>query len=64
LNNLETPGTTVVDIAQGQTSQESGSGCHRFHENVHLGAADSEGYLGDGSSSVRVYKTDTAGCTS
>ena len=33
---LVTPGTCVQDIASGQTSQTSGGGFHRFHENVHL----------------------------
>lgn len=63
-HNLETPGTTVVDVARGQTSKSSGPACHKFHENVHLGAADGAGYLGNGHSPVRVYKTETAGCTS
>ena len=62
-HNLETPGTTVVDVARGQTSTSSGPACHKFHVNVHLGAADSGGYLGNGHSPVRVYKTETAGCT-
>lgn len=62
-HNLDTPGTTVVDIAQGQTSQSSGPACHQFHEHVHLGTADAGGFLGDGHSPVRVYKTETAGCT-
>lgn len=63
-HNLDTPGTTVVDIARGQTNKSSGPACHRFHENVHLGAADTTGYLGNGHSGVRVYKTESAGCTS
>lgn len=63
-HNLDTPGTTVVDVARGQTRKSSGPACHKFHENVHLGAADSGGYLGNGHSPVRVYKTETAGCTS
>ncbi len=33
---LVTPGTCVQDIASGQTSQTSGGGFHRFHENVHV----------------------------
>lgn len=63
-HNLETPGTTVVDVARGQTSKSSGPACHRFHDNVHLGAADSGGYLGNGHSPVRIYKTETGSCTS
>ncbi len=62
-HNLDTPGTTVEDVARGQTSKSSGAACHKFHENVHLGAADTGGYLGEGHSPVRVYKTETAGCT-
>lgn len=37
---LDTPGTCVEDIASGQTSQTSGSGAHKFHENVHKGPSD------------------------
>lgn len=34
---LQTPGTCVEDLGSGQTSQTSGGGFHRFHNNVHLG---------------------------
>jgi hypothetical protein len=34
---LLTPGTCVLDIASGQTSQSEGGGYHRFHRNVHIG---------------------------
>jgi hypothetical protein len=35
---LQTPGTCVDDIAQGQTSKDpSEPGGHQFHEQVHLG---------------------------
>jgi hypothetical protein len=34
---LLTPGTCVLDIASGQTSQSEGGGYHRFHVNVHIG---------------------------
>ena len=34
---LVTLGTCVGDIASGQTSQTSGGGYHKFHENVHKG---------------------------
>ena len=34
---LLTPGTCVLDLASGQTSQSDGGGFHRFHVNVHLG---------------------------
>lgn len=63
-HNLDTPGTTVVDVAHGQTRKSSGPACHKFHQNVHLGAADVRGFLGNGHSRVRVYKTEPAGCTS
>ena len=33
---LVTPGTTVEDIASGQTSND-GNGCHKFHDHVHKG---------------------------
>lgn len=38
---LETPGTTVDDIASGQTAiaEEDHGGYHRFHLNVHIGKA-------------------------
>ncbi len=35
---LTTPGTTVQDIASGQTEKcSSAPGGHKFHENVHVG---------------------------
>jgi hypothetical protein len=61
-HDLITPGTTVVDVARGQTGKATGPGCHRFHENVHLGAADSDGFLGHGHSRVRVVKTESGTC--
>ena len=37
-HTLYTPGTTVEDIASGQTSQELGEGgYHQFHVHVHKG---------------------------
>ncbi|MEX1252779.1 MAG: hypothetical protein WEE64_00415 [Dehalococcoidia bacterium] len=37
-HQLHTPGTTVEDIASGQTSKEIGEGgYHKFHVNVHKG---------------------------
>ncbi|MFQ5814364.1 MAG: hypothetical protein ACE5I2_14400 [Anaerolineae bacterium] len=33
-HQLVTPGTTVDDIASGQTSND-GNGCHKWHDNVH-----------------------------
>ena len=37
-HNLITPGTTVEDIANGQTGKSaSDPGGHKFHVNVHLG---------------------------
>lgn len=35
---IETPGTTVCDIANGQTSKEGDApGGHVFHDKVHIG---------------------------
>ncbi len=61
-HDLITPGTRVVDVAHGQTGKGTGPGCHRFHENVHLGAADSAGFLGHGHSRVQVVKTESGSC--
>lgn len=37
-HNLITPGTTVVDIANGQTEKcSTDRGGHKFHANVHKG---------------------------
>ena len=55
---LQTPGTCVVDIASGQTSQTDGGGFHRFHNNVHLGAG--EAFASGGQ--VSIGKSDTGAC--
>jgi len=69
---LVTPGTCVEDIASGQTSQTSGGGAHRFHDNVHLGTPGTFawgtltlGTLNDeGKAPVDVYKAGTGpGCS-
>jgi hypothetical protein len=53
---VETPNGNCHQVAQGQTSIDVGhGGYHRFHFNVHLGAADG-GVLGHGNSGVHVYK--------
>ena len=55
---LQTPGTCVVDIASGQTSQAAGGGYHQFHENVHIGTAGTA----LASTPVSVGKSDTGTC--
>ena len=43
-HNLTTPGTTVVDIANGQTEKCAvDPGGHKWHENVHIGQAGGKG---------------------
>jgi hypothetical protein len=56
---IETPNGKCHQVAQGQTSIEDPThgGYHKFHVNVHLGAADS-GVLGHGNSNVHVYRED------
>lgn len=40
-HNLITPGTTVVDIADGQTEKcATDPGGHKFHANVHKGTPE------------------------
>jgi hypothetical protein len=59
---LVTPGTCVEDIAQGQTSQTTGGGAHRFHDNVHLGQPGAVAFQNDGNP-VAIYKNGTGpGC--
>jgi hypothetical protein len=54
---LVTPNGQCHQVASGQTgiSDANHGGFHRYHVNVHLGATES-GTLGDGRSSVKVYK--------
>ncbi len=65
---LVTPGNCVEDIASGQTSQTSGGGAHKFHDNVHLGTPGmfALGTLNvEGKAPVDVYKAGTGpGCSS
>ena len=60
-HNLTTPGTTVVDIANGQTEKCAGDpGGHKWHENVHIGQAGSA--FANPNNPVSVDKTETATC--
>ena len=60
-HNLETPGTTVVDIANGQTEKcASEPGGHKFHENVHVGKAGAA--FANPNNPVSIYKTEDATC--
>jgi len=54
---VETPNGNCHQVAQGQTSIDDPNhgGYHRFHVNVHLGAADA-GVLGHGNAEVHIYK--------
>lgn len=57
---LVTPGMCVSDIGSGQTSQASGGGFHRFHENMHVGTAGTLAMTQTGNP-VQIYKVDQAG---
>jgi hypothetical protein len=60
-HNLYTPGTTVVDVANGQTEKcASEPGGHKFHENVHVGQPGDEAF--DNPNPVSVDKTENATC--
>ena len=60
-HNLTTPGTTVVDIANGQTEKCAGEpGGHKFHENVHVGQAGKA--FANPNNPVSVDKTESATC--
>jgi hypothetical protein len=60
-HNLTTPGTTVVDIANGQTEKcASDPGRHKFHEHVHIGQAGAA--FANPNNPVSVDKTETATC--
>jgi hypothetical protein len=59
---VDTPNGNCHQVAEGQTSiDKDDRGGHKFHDNVHKGAADheegslTEGYLGHGNSPVRVW---------
>ncbi len=60
-HNLYTPGTTVVDVANGQTEKcASEPGGHQFHENVHVGQAGEA--FANPNNLVSVDKTENATC--
>jgi len=57
------PNGNIIEVAEGSTSQTLGDGAfHKFHSNVHLGATNHTGYLGDGHSPVRLFKVTSADC--
>ena len=60
-HNLTTPGTIVVDIANGQTEKcASDPGGHKFHDNVHVGQAGEA--FANPNNPVSVDKTENATC--
>ena len=61
-HNLITPGTEVVDIGHGQTSQSSGAGCHKFHDNMHTGTPGTFAFANE-NNPVEVIKTEDGTCT-
>lgn len=63
-HNLITPGTTVVDIANGQTEKcSTDPGGHKFHANVHLGRPGMpEGAFARPNNPVSIIKTENATC--
>jgi hypothetical protein len=61
-HNLITPGTTVVDIVNGQTEKcASDAGGHSYHEHVHLGMPGMFAYENP-HHPVSVIKTESASC--
>ncbi|MDQ3385878.1 MAG: hypothetical protein M3503_07725 [Actinomycetota bacterium] len=56
------PNGNIIEVAEGSTSQTTGGAFHKFHFNVHFGATDHTGYLGDGNSPVTLYKVTSADC--
>jgi hypothetical protein len=61
-HNLTTPGTTVEDVADGQTEKcASEPGGHKFHENVHVGQPGDEAFANE-NNPVSVDKTEDATC--
>ena len=61
-HNLITPGTTVVDIANGQTEKcSTDPGGHKFHDNVHLGTPGTFAFA-QLNNPVSVIKTENASC--
>ena len=61
-HNLITPGTTVVDIADGQTEKcATEPGGHEFHERVHKGQPGDVAF-GKTDGRVAVIKTEMQSC--
>jgi len=61
-HNLITPGTTVVDIANGQTEKcATDPGGHKFHVNVHIGVPGTIGFA-QPNNPVSIIKTENATC--
>ena len=60
---VRTPNGNCHQVAQGQTAKDAGDGgYHKYHDNVHKGAADitpgdTLGFLGHGHSGVHVGLT-------
>jgi hypothetical protein len=60
-HDLVTPGTTVHDIAAGQTQKcATDPGGHQFHVNVHTGVPGTFAFAQGGQ--VTVMKTENATC--
>ena len=61
-HDLITPGTTVVDIGNGQTEKcASDAGGHSYHEHVHLGMPGMFAFENP-HNPVSVIKTESATC--
>ena len=61
-HNLITPGTTVVDIGNGQTEKcASDPGGHMFHMHMHLGMPGMVAFENP-NNPVSVVKTESASC--
>lgn len=61
-HNLITPGTTVVDIADGQTEKcATDPGGHTFHANVHTGRPGGSAFA-QPNNPVSIIKTENATC--
>lgn len=61
-HNLETPGTIVVDIGNGQTEKcAAAPGGHQFHVHVHLGRPGAFAFT-QPNNPVSLIKTQSASC--
>lgn len=61
-HNLSTPGTTVVDIADGNTENCAGEPAyHKFHLQVHVGTPGTVGFA-QPNNPVSIDKTEGATC--